>query len=192
MTTYLLHGGATSQPNVNNDDFFRQFTELVDKLEVKILLCYWCRERSRWEELASRDSAQIIKQTNKAVQFHVVANVEDLFSKLDDYDVLYVSGGDADLIEPLYFRLSELKSKLNGKVYAGSSMGAFMAAEQYVLSFDSPEDGTVHQGLGFVPLQLLCHWDIETRKSEKINLLQTSSKQPIFVLKELEFITLYY
>ncbi len=57
MTTFLLHGGATSTENPINNDFFRQFTELVDKPEVKVLLCLWSREREEWDAIAGRDSA---------------------------------------------------------------------------------------------------------------------------------------
>jgi len=100
MTTYLLHGGATSKDLPGNDRFFAQFTELVDKDVVKILLCYWSRKKDEWQKLTTRDTAKIKNNTKKQVSFYVVEDVADLFSKIKDYDVLYVAGGDAELLEP--------------------------------------------------------------------------------------------
>lgn len=103
--------------------------------------------------------------------------------------MLYVVGGDAELIEPCYKDLSELKTKLDGKIYAGSSMGAFLASEGYVLSFDSQDSDTKHHGVGLLPIQTLCHWDIEGEKEMKLKLLD--SVKPIIVLNEGEFVTIY-
>lgn len=189
MTTYLLHGGGTSKELSGNDRFFAQFTELVDKNEVKILLCYWSRKRDEWQKLTDRDTIKIKNNAKKQISFHVVEDVADLFSKIDDYDVLYVAGGDAELLEPHYENLGELKKKLNGKVYAGSSMGAFLASESYVLSFDSQDSDTKHEGVGLLPIQTLCHWDIEEQKEMKLNLLE--SDKPVIVLNEGEFVTIY-
>lgn len=189
MTTFLLHGGATSKDLPGNDRFFAQFTELVEKDQVKILLCYWARNRYEWQKLEERDSAKIQKNTKKQVMFHVVEDEADLFSKIDDYDVLYVAGGDAELLEPHYENLGELKNMLDGRVYAGSSMGAFLASEGYVLSFDSQDSGIKHKGVGLLPIQTLCHWDIEEQKEMKLNLLD--SDKPIIVLGEGEFVTMY-
>lgn len=189
MTTYLLHGGATSKDLEGNNKFFGQFTELVSKNAVKVLLCYWSRNKNEWQKLTDRDTTKIKASSEKEVSFHVVENVEELFSLIDDYNVLYVAGGDAELLEPYYEKLSGLKAKLNGKVYAGSSMGAFMASDAYVLSFDGQDSGTQHKGLGLLPIQTLCHWDVEQNKEEKLNLLD--KKKPIIVLNEGEFVRIY-
>lgn len=189
MTTFLLHGGATSKDLPGNDLFFSQFTALVNKDDVKILLCYWSRKKDDWEKLTERDTFKIQKNTEKQVSFHVVEDIADLFSRIGDYDVLYVAGGDAERIEPYYQGLSQLGSKLSGKVYAGSSMGAFLASESYVLSFDSQDSDTQHKGVGLLPIQTLCHWDVEEKKEMKLSLLDDN--MPIIVLNEGEFVTIY-
>lgn len=191
MTTYILHGGKTSIDNKKNDEFFHQFTALVNKPIIKIMVCYWAREKTQWEELRKRDSAKILKNSNKIVEIDVIENPTDMFSKLAEYDVLYVAGGEAELLEPFYSELNGLKEQLDGKVYAGSSMGAFLASSRYVLSLDDQDTETVHKGLGLVPFQILCHWNIETKKEQKVNLLNNNSDLPIIVLNESEFITIY-
>jgi peptidase E len=191
MTTYLLHGGATSKDLLGNDNFFAQFTALVDKPKVKILLCYFSRKKEEWEKLTKRDTKNISTNADKDYDYHVVKNSEDLFKKLPDYDVLYVAGGDAELLEPFYKELSKIKTMLSGKIYAGSSMGTFMASESYVLSNDAQDSDSVHKGIGLLPIQTLCHWDVENKGQNKMELLMKYSKTPIIALNEGELVKIY-
>lgn len=191
MTTFLLHGGRTSKQHEDNDFFFLQFTQLVNKDEVTILLCYFSREHSTWDALIERDSANIRKNTSKKITILVAENPGDLFKKLQRSDVLYVAGGDSELIEVLYPELTDLKNKLDGKIYAGSSMGVFLASESYVLSLEDQDENTVHKGIGLLPIQTLCHWNIEKNKRKKIDLLKENSVKPIIVLNEFETVTFY-
>lgn len=191
MITFLLHGGRASISHPGNDKFFAEFTKLVNKDSVTILLCYFSRERSTWEALIEQDTNSIKKNTKKNIEILVAENPEDLFNKLEESDVLYVAGGDAELIEDLYKQLTDLKIKLNDRVYAGSSMGAFLASESYVLSMSTQEENEVHKGTGLLPIQTLCHWDVEDKKEKKIKLLKDYSDMPIIVLNEFEFVTIY-
>ena len=191
MTTYLLHGGRTSILNPQNEKFFGKFAELVDKEEVTILLCYLARAREKWEALIEKDSNSIKNNTKKKVNILIADNPKDLLQKMDSSDVLYIAGGEAEFIEPVYKDLVDLKEKIKGKVYAGSSMGAFFASERYVLSLDSQDSNTVHKGIGMLPIQILCHWDIETEKERKLKLLTDGSEMPTLVLNEFESVVIY-
>lgn len=191
MTTFVLHGGKTSQQNPENEYFFKQFAELVPKEKVVVLLCYFSRPKEAWTQLVERDVATIRRNTPKTIEVLLAENPDDLLQKITDADVLYVAGGDAEPIEALYPALTPLAAKLDGKVYAGSSMGAFMASKQYVLSYDAQDTETVHQGLGLLQIQSLCHWDLEQEKTQKLALLQMSSSDPILVLKEFETVVFY-
>src|SRR3989344_2107900 len=157
MTIFILHGGRTSKVNPQNEKFFEQFTKLVSKDEVTVLLCYFSRKKEEWNALIERDTNYIKKNTNKKVSILIADNPKDLLNKMDSSDVLYVAGGEAELIEPIYKELSGVGEKLKNKIYAGSSMGAFFPSEQYVLSFDSQDTKTIHKGIGLLPFQVLCH-----------------------------------
>jgi peptidase E len=188
MTTYILHGGETSRNNAENELLFKCFTNFVEKDEVKILMCYFAKDKKIWNTRLETDRNKIEAQTNKKVHLSIAKNPEDLMTKMNSYDVLYVAGGDAKPVESCLPLLHSLKEKLNGKVYIGSSMGAFIASSQYVLSFSEHEPLEVHNGLGFLPISTLCHWDIEKRKEEKIQLLKQSVPQnPILILNECKF-----
>lgn len=191
MKTFLLHGGGTSKESEANDEFFHQFTALVDKPNVSILLCYWSRPKEHWDQLAQRDSAKILKKTNQSVEFHIVEDAADLFAQLANFDVLYVAGGHNERIEPYYQQLSKLGDALDGKIYAGSSMGAFLVSKQYVLSLDSQDTSTSRPGVGLLPIQVLCHWNVEPEKMRKLELLRASSELPIVTINESEFVTFY-
>ena len=114
MTKYLLHGGATSINSKDNDFFFKQFTSLVNKDQVNILMSYFARKKSDWTRLFERDKDKISKQAENKTSYYVVKDVEDLFNKIKKYDVLYVAGGEPELIEPLYSKLSDLNKAMEG------------------------------------------------------------------------------
>lgn len=191
MTTYLLHGGKTSSDHPNNDKFFSEFTKIVNKPQVKILLCYWARTKDQWKTISERDIARIKKDTNREHTITLVNDPQDLKDKLPSYDVFYVAGGEAYLLEPYYRDLSFLKEGLRNKIYAGSSMGVFLASENYVLSMDDQDNNTVHKGIGLLPLQTLCHWNVETKKAQKLALLKNTNK-PVLMLRETEYIMIGY
>ena len=156
-------------------------------------MCYWAREKNEWDSLLTRDKGKIENSTTKKVTFTVTPNPEDLSSQIGSHDVLFVAGGKAHLIELLLPSLEGLREKLEGKVYIGSSMGAFIVSKNYILSFDSQDDKNVHHGLSVLPISVLCHWDIENRKSEKINSLkQEDPAIPIITLDEGSFTTFIY
>lgn len=192
MTTYVLHGGETSIDSPKNDEFFKLFVDLVPKEEIKILMCYWARPREEWNMLVKRDSEKVLRQTKRRVNFSLVENPTDLFKKLPQSDVLFVAGGDAPPLERYYADLKGLGKVLAGKVYLGSSMGAFLASKKYVLSLDSQDTGTVHDGVGLLPIKVLVHWDKEEEKERKLGLLKAvDPTTPIFVLDEQQYVVLY-
>lgn len=191
MITYVLHGGNTKIDSVSNDVFFKQFTDVVLKDNVKILLCYWAREKNNWNERFEIDKAKILKQATKQVEINLVDTVENLFTKLKDADVLFMSGGEEEYLRPYISKLLQLKDALNDKVYIGSSMGAFLPSKHYVLSLNGENTDAVFDGLSLIPYNVLCHWNIEKNKDKKISMLKEKDPQTqILLLEEEKFITL--
>lgn len=184
-TLFILHGGNVGKNNRANDDFFSCFTHYVKNDTVNILLCYFARDKHEWETLAKRDTNLIKKQTDKTISTSIAQTPKDLFAKLLTHDVLYVAGGEATNIETLYPELQQLKYALAGKIYIGSSMGAFMVSTNYILSFPRQRDLSVHKGLGILPVSTLCHWDIEKEQEIKVSLVQKENPaMPLMLLDE--------
>ena len=191
MTTYILHGGETSRDDPENEQFFACFTKYVEKNEVKILMCYFTKEKEIWEKRLESDRKKIAKHTTKKVTLSLANDPEDLLEKLNTHDVLYVAGGNAQPLESYLPLFGSFKEKLKDKVYLGCSMGAFIVSSQYVLTFDDQENSTVHKGLGLLPFSTLCHWNIEKKKEEKVGLLKEAApNSPILLLEECKFTTI--
>lgn len=187
--TFILHGGQTREENAFNDAFFACFTKYVPKETVRILLCYFARSADEWEALYKRDVEKIKKQSSKKIVTTIAQNADELLMLLPTYDVLFVQGGEAENIEQYYPKLSELGEKLKGKIYIGSSMGAFMACENYVLSFPRQDETNAHAGLGLLPFNILCHWNVEKKKEYKIDLLKKkNSTNPILTIDEGKYV----
>ena len=70
-------------------------------------------------------------------------------------------------------------------------MGAFLVSESYVLSMSDQAENEVHTGIGLLPIQTLCHWNVEAHKKEKLKLLSDYSDTPIIVLGEFETVVMY-
>lgn len=188
MTTHILHGGRTKIDSANNRLFFKQFTERVPKDNVKILLCYWARDKKKWNELFEKDKTNIIAQATKKVDINIVDTLEKLSSQIKEADVLYFSGGEEEFLRPYMSQLTFLKDSLNNKVFIGSSMGAFLASKHYVLSLSDQNEDTVYEGLGLVPYNILCHWNVETNKDKKIAMIKSEDPlTPILFIDEERF-----
>lgn len=192
-TTFILHGGVTKVDNPDNDLFFKSFTQYVKKDEVHILICYFAKGKNIWDERLKLEKSFIEKQTNKKISLTLAYDAKDLLDKLTTHDVLYIAGGEAELIEPYLSSLTQLKDLLKGKIYIGSSMGAFIASSFYVLSFDDQDEKSAHKGLELLPINTLCHWNREKNKQEKITLLKNASADlPILTLEEYKMATFIY
>lgn len=188
-TKYLLHGGNTSIKKESNSRFFKEMVDIPAKNNVRLLLCLWAVEKKFWDVKKESYRKKITENSYKNVEVEVVEDVDDFNAKIDQFDVLYVVGGDAKLIEPYYQKFTDLEKQLKGKTYAGGSMGAFMVCSNYILSFDYQDHQNVHKGIGLLDINLLCHWDIEQRRELKINLLKKISPDlPILTLDEGEFV----
>ncbi|MBD3279167.1 MAG: hypothetical protein GF390_00465 [Candidatus Pacebacteria bacterium] len=187
ITTFILHGGVTSKNNKLNDYFFSQFSTHVNKKEVRILLCYFATEKSEWERLINRDKPKVIKNSSKKLRFQVAEDAQDLLAKLDDADVLYVAGGEPELLESYYEQLEGLKDKLQDKVYIGSSMGVYMVSESYL----KPKGDKAQAGMRLLPIQTICHWDQKESKEQKLALLRDNSDSMILVLNEYQTVEIY-
>ncbi|HRP36735.1 MAG TPA: Type 1 glutamine amidotransferase-like domain-containing protein [Candidatus Dojkabacteria bacterium] len=188
-TKYLLHGGNTSIKKESNSRFFKEMMDIPAKNNARLLLCLWAVEKKFWDVKKESYKKKITENSDKNVEVEVVEDVDDFNAKIDQFDVLYVVGGDAKLIEPYYQKFTDLEKQLEGKTYAGGSMGAFMVCSHYILSFDYQDELSVHDGLGLIDINLLCHWDIERKRELKIDMLKEKSpSKPILTLDEGEFV----
>lgn len=189
MTTFILHGGQSSQECVNNDRFWSQCTATINKSTVTIALIYWARPEHKKITAEARDKANIIKQAgSKQVHFIVPNNAEEIERQLDQIDVIYFSGGDFEPLEKYSDDVQKLKNLINNKVFLGSSIGSFIVCEYFMSSFEDQDRGVL-KGWGSLAMSVLCHWDKEDKAEYKLKSLQKAAPNlPILTLNETEFV----
>ncbi len=191
MTTYILHGGATGKDLPSNDKFFTEFTNFSDKQTVRILLCYWAIEEGTWENIRARDEQKIKKfSQDKNVEITMIANQQQFLAHIEKADVMYFAGGEYAKLYESVVVIKDIAGHLDGKLVIGSSAGAFLICKQSLNSFDD-QPVKINPGLGLLPISILCHWDIEDEKKEKIDKLTVHAPHsPILTLNEGELATL--
>lgn len=194
MTKIVLHGGRVGEKTESNRKFFAEFTSDVSKPVVKVAMCYWARSESEWQKTNQRDEALIRQETNKGIETVLVKDTNHLQQIMPECEVLYVAGGEVTPIQQHVASLTWLPEALRNKTYIGSSMGAFVASVAYVASGDgeTADQTIVLPGFGLVPVTTLCHFNVESKKQEKIELLRAVYPSlPVVTLDEFEWVRLW-
>lgn len=161
-TKYIVHGGFAGHINEENDKFFREILKDT-KDNVKVLLVYFAKELDRIPVNQTEDEIQFGRnKLNKIIEFEV--GKEDVFiEQVKRSDVIYFHGGTTLKLLAALKQFSGLEKLFEGKTVAGESAGA------YILStyFYSKTAGGLFQGLGLLPIKMICHY-VEENK-EKLN-----------------------
>ncbi len=158
MAKYILHGGGVRTSADEGKAFFGEMVRGLGK-EPKILLCFFAQQSDIWQAKYAEWRVRIAACVPKVnVQFGL-ATVKDFAAQSQQYDALYVYGGDSRKL------VNELKQIGNHnvildrfKVMAGASAGAIMMSKY---AWDCDERKIV-EGLDFVPAKILVHYQSET------------------------------
>lgn len=190
---FILHGGNVSKKCDENDQFFQAFTN-IEKDEITILCIYWAREKKKWKKVFERDSKLIKKFAGKKKLHLLLINDAKEFDKeIKKADVVYFGGGEVEPLKKEVTKIKKIREKLEDKIVVGSSAGAFLLCQYYVNSLDSQNQSEAFEGLSFLPLGILCHYDVEEKQDEKIALLEKANPSlHIITLDEGEFVNFYY
>jgi len=160
-TKFILHGGYADHVNDKNDNFFQEILD-VDKKRLNVLLVYFAKDRSRYEELKEKSFSQFERNRgDKELEFEI-ADEEKFVEQAKEVDIVYLHGGHTlKLLETLK-QFSNLRELFQDKIVAGESAGA------YVLSsyFYSKTEGDVFEGLSLTPVKTICHY--EDKNQEKL------------------------
>lgn len=158
MTKYILHGGDIRNSYDEGKAFF---ADMVDGLGLKpkVLLCFFAQPKSVWQDKYMEWRVRIAASVPKySVQFGL-ANQKDFKSQSEQYDALFVYGGDCTKLINEIRQLVNYREVLDRfKVVAGASAGAIMLSKY---AWDCDERKIV-EGLAFVPAKVLVHFESET------------------------------
>lgn len=157
MIKFILHGGFSfGKTDEDNGAFYSEI--LKDVLDgVKILQVMFAKDDDRIASAIVKINKEFenVKGT-KAISI-TVATKEDFINQIKDSDVIYFHGGvSLKLLEALK-QYPELESALKGKIVAGESAGANVWCKY----FYSRKSDRVSEGLGFLPIKLIPHYQEE-------------------------------
>ena len=153
MTKYILHGGNTSEPNIDNNSFFKEMT-VGFRGKTTILLNYFSRKDDEVTQKFEQDKRRFLRLSKNKYLVFEIAQAETLARQLKKANVMYMRGGTTAWLTEKMSRTSNLKALFKGKVIAGSSAGAY-ALSKYYWGNDAKK---IDKGLGVLNIKTYCHY----------------------------------
>jgi hypothetical protein len=153
MVKYILHGGDTGEVNPYNTAFFAELSKGL-KNGSKILLNYFARPKDIWRDLASEDKKKInVNAKQKKLEFEI-AQESKIVDQLKSASVMYMRGGETNLLKKELVKYKNLAKLFENKVIAGSSAGVYVLSKYYF----GNDTKKVGHGLGILNLKVYCHY----------------------------------
>lgn len=180
MTTYILHGGFPMRDNESNHAFYEEFARTIPEGGIVLLVFFAVAPSDVLKK--TEQMKELFEGRSRGKRFnYVTATKEDFLDQMKNADAIYLHGGDtAQLLEVLK-TYPDLKPFMEGKTVAGSSAGAYA-----LVRFGSAHSTErMREGLGMVPVRLVCHYESPTLPPSINSVAELQSVAP-----ELEFVLL--
>ena len=113
----------------------------------------------------------------------------NFIEQLKQADALYVRGGSTPRLLGTLKKYPALEENLNGKTVAGSSAGAY-AIGRYSSFHDDESGGQIREGLGLLPLRVVCHYesaDLPPNPKALSSLRELSQDLELVLLRDFEW-----
>jgi peptidase E len=183
MTTFILHGGASSKKSESNNNFFLKVVNSVDKDNVCILCVYFARPEYRWRESFEEDKGIFTSlKTDKRLDLHL-ASLNNLADQIKKADIIFINGGRKGCLKETLEGLPNIKELIQHKVIVGISAGANMLSTYYYSNV--AED--IRVGVGILPVKMFCHYT-EKSISDLDKLKHYKEDLPIYNIPEEQFV----
>lgn len=187
MTKYILHGGRSSVPSPNNQEFFDEICKDLPK-KITVLSVLFARSKTVWEEKFEEDKRNFTGTQPKKTFTFILAS-EDLTTFIDQIkqaDVINLKGGITSQLQTQLAQIPNLEALFSGKVIVGSSAGALVLSKYY---YENDKD-KFSQGLGILPIKTFCHYTEE--KSGKLTQLISFVEplESVYAIPEGEFVVI--
>lgn len=173
--------------NKLNEEFFKEMLSDVPKGGV-VLCVYFASDTGDVDKKFVEDEQRLKSYVdNKNVSF-LKATEADFENQVKKSDVIFLRGGDTELLLLKLREYPKLKELLVGKTVAGSSAGAYALSKYY---YSKPKD-LVREGLGLLPVRTVCHYQSLVHPvSKNINpvgdIKKFDNKLELVVLKDYEY-----
>jgi hypothetical protein len=154
MTKYVLNSGGLKNQPKRTEKFLAEIVKGFGK-NPKILVCLFAQPREDWEIKFQQYHDGFFKMMPDGVDAKfTLAMPDDFENQISDTDVVYIHGGDNELLfyRMRKFNLAELWSD---KVVATSSAGSDLLSKYFW-----PCDWrTCMDGTGILPLKFIAHYN---------------------------------
>lgn len=185
MTKFILHGGFTRKDNELNHAFHEEFIRDIPDGGTVLHICFASR---------SDDTSEVFEEHKKNLEKHsrgknlklLLAAKENFLDQIAKSDALQLHGGSTNKLLAVLRTYPDLKPLVENKTVAGSSAGAYALA-RFGASHSAE---TVREGLGLVPLRVVCHYespDLPPNAASVSALKNTAQNLELVLLKDFEW-----
>ena len=161
----------------------------LDTDDIKILCVYFSREKNIWQEKLEQDKSYFSEANpTKNLSFTMADDDPEAFkNQIKDCDVVYMRGGDTELILNRLKKIENFKELLQDKkIVSGSSAGACALSKYY-------HTGTIETdakiGLNVLDMKIFVHYS-DDKKEELEKLQKIGEDLPIYKVEEEKFVVI--
>ena len=189
MIKYILVGGYIQKTADRGRSFCEELVKNVDVYRpVKILDCMFARPINSWDEKLTEDNQMLSEFITNFVL--ILADVNKFEDQVKDADVVFLRGGETDVLLDLLRKIPNWTKDLEGKTIAGTSAGA-MAIAKYSHAL---EQDKLMEGLGLLPVKVVAHWKSDVYEVDWDRALKEikdyKEDLPVYTLAEGEFVVI--
>lgn len=191
MTKFILHGGFTSIPCENNDNYYKEIINSAGN-PVKILLVYFAVEKDRWQEIFENHKELFLERAgDKKIEFTIASErVDEFIEQIKWCDVMFIRGGLTPVLQAQLEKVPNFEDLIKNKIIAGSSAGAMVFSKYY---YDQDHD-KIFEGMNILHVKLFTHYltageYAATSGKDKLEKLKAYKEDlPTYAIPETEFL----
>ncbi|MAF79739.1 hypothetical protein CL629_01530 [bacterium] len=184
MTKIILHGGFTSEDNELNRGYYREITKDL-KDGATVLAVLFAREKEEHSKLFQDEIQKLTASIDKHLDI-VQASEDKFINQVKEADVIVIRGGDTSKLIKTFKQYPDFMESARDKVIGGSSAGAYLFSKYY----HSASKGKVFEGLGILPIRIVCHHnskEFKVKKSAVEQLEKYPNDLELVILKDYEW-----
>jgi peptidase E len=184
-TKFILHGGASNRKSPENEKFYREIVDSVEKSDINILCIYFARPKHRWND-SFKENKEAFNSVDTQKTLNIqMATYEDFENQLTGADIVFINGGFRGHLKETLNSIENFKEKIQGKIVVGISAGANILATYYF----SQEAQNIQEGAKILPIKMFCHYE-KTLANELASLEKYESDLPVYKIPEENYIVL--
>ncbi len=140
-----------------SDDQGEYFTRVLFRYfskKLNLAFCIFAQAETDWQETEQRNIEMFnLYKGKRDISFQTMT--PENFAEVSKWaDVIYMPGGDPDILKQKLAACGDIARLWDGKVIAGSSAGADVLCKYYLFL----QNKTLSEGLGWVNASCIPHW----------------------------------